>query len=369
MPRIKDVYVLPSGTKAYPNSSISSSSYNNLLEDLAFDNNYPRPISAGGTDATNIDQARINLGADDASNLKKGFISEKLLPFQPVQQGGGIHQANNKIYLGWNGRNLLLQVDSLQLEDVWTSKLAPIALQNLVNHANTADRIVYTSSDKKYLSSPLSSFMRKLLDCKDHEKLQMDIFKDGIKIYKDSIVIFELTNTGDIICDKRSKTVWQGIDSAKSIADDMTKTWKDAWISNTNIINIMRAPGYIHFDTDKGPVGCAYFSSDERLKQVHGYSTDSALDIFDKLEFIDFNYLPSSCMDSSSRHPIGFSANNLQKANPLFVDQIGDYLSPNISVIVTYLAKSVQELSQQVQELSQQVQELRSLINKKSDFP
>ncbi|MBY7649599.1 MAG: hypothetical protein C4617_03775 [Candidatus Liberibacter europaeus] len=351
MPRIKEVYILPSGTKAYPNSNISSSSYNNLLEDLAFDNNNPRPISSGGTSATNISQARINLGLDDASNLTKGIISEQLLPFQPVQQGGGIGQKNNKIYLGWNGSDISLQVDISQMGEIWTSKLAPMALRNLVNYANTADSIIYTSSSNQYASAPLSPFMRQLFACEDYQKLQEGIFKYGIKFYKDSRTIFEFTDDGDIICDKRPKTVWQGIDSVQSVADSTAKSLKDSWINNTNIINIMRAPGYIHFDTDKGALGCSYFSSDERLKHVHGSSTCSAVDVFDKLDFIDFNYLPTSGMDSSLRHPIGFSANNLQKINPILVNKIGDYVVPNTSVIITYLAKAVQELSQEIKEL------------------
>ncbi|WP_244464397.1 hypothetical protein V9J15_04090 [Candidatus Liberibacter africanus] len=87
MPRIREVYTIPSGSKAYPNSNISSSAYNNLLEDLALDNNCPRPICAGGTAATNAIQARVNLGTDDARNLTKGKINETILPFLPVQQG------------------------------------------------------------------------------------------------------------------------------------------------------------------------------------------------------------------------------------------------------------------------------------------
>ncbi|CAL9919639.1 hypothetical protein [Candidatus Liberibacter solanacearum] len=111
MPRIKEVYIIPSGSKAYPDSNISSSAYNNLLEDLALDNNQPRPICAGGTGAANASQARINLGMNDANNLTTGKIIATLLPFYSIQQGGGEGQLDNKIYLGWNGRHLLLQID------------------------------------------------------------------------------------------------------------------------------------------------------------------------------------------------------------------------------------------------------------------
>ncbi|MBL0848967.1 MAG: tail fiber domain-containing protein [Candidatus Liberibacter ctenarytainae] len=315
MPRIKDIYVIPPGSKAYSNSNISSISYNHLLEDLAFDNNSPRPISSGGTAATNTSQARINLGFDNASYLTKGTIAENLLPFHPVQQGGGDGQESNKIYLGWNGRQMLLQVDNSVMGEVWTSQLAPAALRDLISHANTADHIVYTNSSKQYAIAPLSSFMRNLLSCPNHAVLHTSI--------------------------------------------------KTNFIKQTTVTNMERGPGYIHFDTNIGAVGCNYFISDERLKHIHGPSKCSALDVLDKLMFIEFNYIPDSGMDCSVRHFIGFSANNLQESNSTFVDQIGDYLSPNVTTIIPYLAKAIQELSQEIQGLRSIVDQLRSNIDQR----
>lgn len=40
--------------------------------------------------------------------------------FKPVQQGGGVNQSNNKIYIGWSGSALKAQVDSTDLGNIFT---------------------------------------------------------------------------------------------------------------------------------------------------------------------------------------------------------------------------------------------------------
>ncbi|WP_337267522.1 hypothetical protein [Oryzifoliimicrobium ureilyticus] len=80
MPRTGGVYAPPAGTKGTPNTTIQSSKYNALVDDLTADSNLSRPITAGGTGATNATDARANLGADDAGNLTKGTVSDARLP-------------------------------------------------------------------------------------------------------------------------------------------------------------------------------------------------------------------------------------------------------------------------------------------------
>lgn len=40
--------------------------------------------------------------------------------FKPVQQGGGVDQSHNKIYVGWSGSALKAQVDSTDLGNIFT---------------------------------------------------------------------------------------------------------------------------------------------------------------------------------------------------------------------------------------------------------
>ena len=57
------VYSKPAGTTAVANTTIESSPFNALMDDFAADANLPRPVSAGGTGASNVDDACTNLGA------------------------------------------------------------------------------------------------------------------------------------------------------------------------------------------------------------------------------------------------------------------------------------------------------------------
>lgn len=56
------IYSLPPGTLAVPFSEIASDKYNAFANDLVTDLNDARPIVAGGTGATTLDEARANLG-------------------------------------------------------------------------------------------------------------------------------------------------------------------------------------------------------------------------------------------------------------------------------------------------------------------
>lgn len=62
MPRTGGVYAPPAGTKGTPNTTIQSSAFNAWVDDMAADANAARPLTAGGTGATNKTDARVNLG-------------------------------------------------------------------------------------------------------------------------------------------------------------------------------------------------------------------------------------------------------------------------------------------------------------------
>jgi hypothetical protein len=62
MPRTGGVYSEPAGTKAVSGQTIQSVPYNTFVDDLVTDANAARPITAGGTGATTVTEARNNLG-------------------------------------------------------------------------------------------------------------------------------------------------------------------------------------------------------------------------------------------------------------------------------------------------------------------
>ena len=57
------IYSKPANTTATANTTIESAAYNTLMDDVAADLNTARPVTSGGTGATNATDARKNLGA------------------------------------------------------------------------------------------------------------------------------------------------------------------------------------------------------------------------------------------------------------------------------------------------------------------
>lgn len=67
------VYSKPAGTTAVPNTVIQSAKYNETIDDLVADANEARPVTAGGTGATNAASARSNLGVPEPVSTGDAF--------------------------------------------------------------------------------------------------------------------------------------------------------------------------------------------------------------------------------------------------------------------------------------------------------
>lgn len=59
------IYSKPAGTTAVPNTTIESSKFNQVIDDIAQDLNYPRPVSSGGTGGNTIASAQNGLSVDN----------------------------------------------------------------------------------------------------------------------------------------------------------------------------------------------------------------------------------------------------------------------------------------------------------------
>jgi len=73
-------------------------------------------IADNAVTARNIQPGQVN-----ASHLWPG-TAEANLGFSPVQQGGGAGQGTNKIYMGWSGTRVKLQVDGTDLGNLLTAQ-------------------------------------------------------------------------------------------------------------------------------------------------------------------------------------------------------------------------------------------------------
>lgn len=67
------IHSKPPGTSGVPNTTIETAKYNGFCDDLVADLNAARPITAGGTGATNAASARANLGLSTGTGWGDAF--------------------------------------------------------------------------------------------------------------------------------------------------------------------------------------------------------------------------------------------------------------------------------------------------------
>lgn len=76
-------------------------------------------VKADGTVPMTADLSLANSTPSTAlSAASKGYVDNRT-SFTPVQQGGGAGQLTNKVYVGWGGSALNLQVDSTNFSSIW----------------------------------------------------------------------------------------------------------------------------------------------------------------------------------------------------------------------------------------------------------
>ena len=86
----------------------------------------------------------------------------------------------------------------------------------------------------------------------------------------------------------------------------------------------VRQSGYIQYSSDAGSIGVNYFVSDERKKTHIAPATLDALDVVRRVRFIEFNYAEGAGFDPTVRHKVGWSAQQLQTVDPLYVIALTD---------------------------------------------
>lgn len=78
-----------------------------------------------------------------ATNINTGTLDVARLPFTPVQQGGGTSQLPNKVYIGYNGSQLGLQIDSSNFGATWPINISGLAAtaSSAVNATNATNAV------------------------------------------------------------------------------------------------------------------------------------------------------------------------------------------------------------------------------------
>lgn len=77
------VYSKPAGTTAVPNTTIESAKFNQVVDDIAQDLNFPRPVTAGGTGGATVAAAQAALSV-------VGYTSQLLTAAQQAQARANI---------------------------------------------------------------------------------------------------------------------------------------------------------------------------------------------------------------------------------------------------------------------------------------
>ena len=112
--------------------------------------------------------------------------------------------------------------------------------------------------------------------------------------------------------------------------------------SNDSIASALRAPGYIEWQTDVGPIGTNYFLSDVRKKDNVAPSVQSSADLINQIDFIQFDWKPES--GNTGHVDVGVSAQQLQSIDTRLVHELSDGgLMVNEPALVAHMAKALQE--------------------------
>jgi hypothetical protein len=104
-----------------------------------------------------------------------------------------------------------------------------------------------------------------------------------------------------------------------------------------------------------GDVVWSVFTSDERLKKDIAPTTQDSMAKIKQIEFIEFKYITMpngfEIDDTHTLHKVGMSAQKLQAIEPEWVNDKGEWLSPNTDKLVWSLLHAVQQLEARVAQL------------------
>lgn len=139
MPRnASGVYSKPAGTAAFPITPITSSQFNNTIDDIAADLNAARPVTAGGTGATSEETARDSLGVA----LKVASASDFTVGRGITVGTGGL--LGNSLTTGVTNFNDILTGFAWNVDDTAAMTNAPsnVSAGVLLIFRRSADRVV-----------------------------------------------------------------------------------------------------------------------------------------------------------------------------------------------------------------------------------
>ncbi|MGV2866456.1 tail fiber domain-containing protein [Achromobacter sp. AGC39] len=120
----------------------------------------------------------------------------------------------------------------------------------------------------------------------------------------------------------------------------------------SGVYSVRRLNGYLEYDTDAGVIGTNYFVSDARTKRDIAPSKVSATNVVDKLSFYSFRFKEGAegkGNDPTKVHQLGVLAQDIQKIDPAYVEELSDgTLQPNTWNLLTLALKALQEANARI---------------------
>lgn len=196
LPRTGGVYAPPAGTKSVSNTTIQSVPYNALVDDLADDANAARPVTAGGTAATNATDARKNLGLEIGKNVQAydaglqsiaalataadrmiyttaadAYATTALTPFaRTILDDADASAALTTLGVSTFAKAILDDADAATARTTLGVAIGAdvqaydAGLQSISGLTTAADRTIYTTASDVYATTALTPFARTILD-------------------------------------------------------------------------------------------------------------------------------------------------------------------------------------------------------------
>ena len=290
------------------------------------------------------------------------------LGFTPVQQGGGTSQLTNKLYMGWDGSGLRLQIDATDFAATWPISVTGSA--GSAASATTADSVtngVYTTGNqtiggtKTFSSTILLADGGFMFASDGAQDTGISWASDGVmNVLSNGVAIGQFNGTGFTGNAGTVTTITSGQVTGALGFTPYNNTNPNGYISavpnaSTQVTSLgvgTAASGTTGAINATGNMTAADFiiSSDARYKNVFGNITN-ALTAVNSLNGVTYTYNELSGKDTDTVRA-GVLAQEVEKVLPqaVYTDADG-YKSVSYDGLVPLLIEAIKELSARVQEL------------------
>ena len=270
--------------------------------------------------------------------------AQAALGFTPVQQGGGAGQSGNKLYIGWTGSQLALQVDSTNFSSTW-----PIGV---TGNAATATTLATTRTIGGVNFNGSANIDLPGVNTAGNQNTSgsaASVSGTSTAAIPTSALASGTANTTTYL---RGDRTWATISGGATLSDDTTTnsdahyvtlattttgSWTSAVVSSTKL----------YFNPSTGQLNATNFNSlSDANKKTNLVAITSATSIVQQLQGFEFNW------KETGEKSAGIIAQQLEVVLPHLVSTSSTGVkSVNYSGIIGYLIEAIKEQQVRIQAL------------------